>query len=49
VYINFLGHDEGEDRLRAAYGENAERLREIKSRYDPENLFTVNQNIQPKR
>jgi FAD/FMN-containing dehydrogenase len=47
VYVNFLGHDEDEDRLRAAYGANAERLRRIKARWDPENFFHVNQNIVP--
>jgi FAD/FMN-containing dehydrogenase len=45
VYVNFLG-DEGEARVRAAYpGSTWERLVEIKSRYDPTNLFRLNQNI----
>ena len=37
------------DRLAEAYGGNLERLREIKARYDPANLFRVNHNIQPQR
>src|ERR687897_191855 len=45
VYVNFLG-DEGEARVRAAYsGSTWERLVEIKGRYDPTNLFRLNQNI----
>jgi FAD/FMN-containing dehydrogenase len=48
VYVNFLSQDEGEDRVRAAYGSNYERLVEVKSRYDPTNLFRMNQNIKPK-
>jgi FAD/FMN-containing dehydrogenase len=47
VYINFLGV-EGESRLRAAYpGATWERLAGIKARYDPDNLFRLNQNIPP--
>jgi len=47
VYVNFLGQ-EGEDRVRAAYGEaKFERLVELKRRYDPENFFRLNQNIRP--
>lgn len=46
VYVNYLGH-EGEARIRAAYGGNYERLRAIKSRYDPTNFFRLNQNIRP--
>ena len=47
VYVNFLG-DEGQDRVRAAYGErNYERLVELKRAYDPTNFFRLNQNIQP--
>jgi len=40
--------DEGEDRVKASYGENYDRLVKIKSKYDPKNLFRVNQNIKPK-
>jgi FAD/FMN-containing dehydrogenase len=46
VYVNFLTQDEG-DRVRAAYGRNYDRLGAIKNRYDPRNLFRVNQNIRP--
>lgn len=47
AYVNFLG-DEGEARVRAAYpGSVWRRLQEIKSRYDPGNLFRLNQNIPP--
>jgi FAD/FMN-containing dehydrogenase len=45
-YVNFLG-DEGEDRVKAAYGDNYARLAEIKRRYDPDNFFHLNQNIKP--
>lgn len=48
VYVNFLSADDGEDRVRAAYGaEKFERLVQLKSKYDPENLFRMNQNIKP--
>jgi FAD/FMN-containing dehydrogenase len=47
AYVNFL-EDEGEERVRAAYpGATWDRLREIKRRYDPTNLFHLNQNIPP--
>ena len=46
VYVNFLG-DEGEGRVRAAYGCNYERLVDLKNRYDPHNFFARNQNIKP--
>jgi FAD/FMN-containing dehydrogenase len=45
-YVGFM-MDEGAERVRAAYGANYERLVEIKNRYDPDNLFRVNQNITP--
>ena len=47
AYVNFMQADEGQDRVRAAYGDNYDRLVEVKRRYDPENLFRVNQNIRP--
>jgi FAD/FMN-containing dehydrogenase len=47
AYVNFLMHDEGDERVRATYGPNHDRLREVKRRYDPANLFRVNQNIEP--
>ena len=43
VYVNFVPEDE--ERVPQAYGSNYERLREIKRRYDPENLFRINQNL----
>ena len=47
VYVNYLGI-EGEDRVRAAYGpEKYQRLVDLKNRYDPTNLFRLNQNIKP--
>jgi len=46
-YINFMMDDEAEGRLQATYGENFPRLALIKAKYDPKNLFRVNQNIQP--
>jgi hypothetical protein len=46
AYVNDLG-DEGEDRARRAYGNNYERLVALKNKYDPTNLFRMNQNIKP--
>ncbi len=47
AYVNMMMHDEGPDRVRASYGDNYDRLVEVKRRYDPANLFRVNQNIAP--
>jgi hypothetical protein len=47
VYVNYLSQDEGDQRMRAAYGSNYDRLVALKNRYDPRNLFRVNQNIKP--
>jgi FAD binding domain/Berberine and berberine like len=46
AYLNFM-MEEGDDRIRASYGGNYDRLAEIKAKYDPENFFRVNQNIRP--
>jgi hypothetical protein len=47
VYVNFL-MDEGEERIREAYGaKKYDRLKALKRRYDPDNLFRLNQNITP--
>ena len=46
-WLNYLGDDQGDDAIRAAYGPNYERLREIKRRYDPDNVFHLNHNIAP--
>jgi hypothetical protein len=46
AYINFM-MDEGVDPIRATYGTNYARLVKIKRKYDPTNLFRVNQNIKP--
>jgi hypothetical protein len=45
-YVNNLG-EEGEDRVRAAYGDNYDRLVALKNEYDPANVFRLNANIQP--
>jgi FAD/FMN-containing dehydrogenase len=46
-YVNYLGEDDGEDRVAASFGPNFERLRTVKRRYDPENVFHLNQNVRP--
>jgi len=46
VYVNFLTADEV-DRVRSAYGPNYDRLAQVKKKYDPTNLFRMNQNIKP--
>jgi FAD/FMN-containing dehydrogenase len=47
IYSNYMGSDEGESRVRAAYGVNYDRLRQVKKAYDPDNVFRLNQNIPP--
>ena len=46
AYINFM-MDEGQDRVKASYKKNYDRLVQIKRKYDPDNFFRVNQNIKP--
>jgi FAD/FMN-containing dehydrogenase len=46
-YVNFMFDDEADGRLQAAYGDNYARLAAAKMKYDPKNLFRVNQNIAP--
>jgi FAD/FMN-containing dehydrogenase len=46
AYVNFM-MEEGEDRIRATYRENYDRLAAVKAKYDPGNFFRVNQNIKP--
>jgi hypothetical protein len=47
AYPNFMMDDEGDARLKATYGDNYARLASVKKKYDPSNLFRVNQNIKP--
>ena len=50
VYVNYLGReaDEGADRVKSAYGpEKYQRLVALKNKYDPTNLFRLNQNVRP--
>ena len=47
-YVNFLDADEADNRVELSYGDNYKRLAAIKAKYDPDNLFRVNQNIKPK-
>jgi FAD/FMN-containing dehydrogenase len=48
VYVNFLSNDDGQDRVKAAYGaEKYDRLVQIKNKYDPANRFRMNQNVVP--
>jgi FAD/FMN-containing dehydrogenase len=46
-WLNYLGDDQAEDAIRAAYGRNYDRLREVKRQYDPDNVFHLNHNIAP--
>ncbi|HLS81698.1 MAG TPA: FAD-binding oxidoreductase [Steroidobacter sp.] len=47
AYVNFMMDDEADGRVQATYGANYARLAQIKRKYDPDNLFRVNQNIAP--
>jgi FAD/FMN-containing dehydrogenase len=47
AYVNYLGGDEGVDGLKAAYGAKLSRLAALKEKFDPTNLFRLNQNIAP--
>jgi hypothetical protein len=47
AYVNMM-MDEGQERVRASYGDNYDRLASVKATYDPGNLFRVNQNIEPR-
>lgn len=47
AYVNFMMDDEGDARVKESYGDNYPRLAAIKKKYDPANLFRVNQNIRP--
>jgi len=46
-YVNYLADDEAGDPVRAAYGANYARLQAVKAKYDPDNVFHLNQNILP--
>ena len=46
AYVNFM-MEEGQDRIKATYGDNYERLVAVKRKWDPANIFRVNQNINP--
>jgi hypothetical protein len=47
AYVNFMMADEGDDRIKATYRGNYKKLVAVKKKYDPQNLFRVNQNIKP--
>ena len=46
AYVNFM-MEEGRERIKDTYGDNYDRLTQIKKKYDPNNFFRVNQNIEP--
>jgi FAD/FMN-containing dehydrogenase len=48
TYVNFLTEEEGDDRIRAAYGDNYQRLIDAKTKWDPANVFRTNKNIAPR-
>jgi len=47
AYANFMMDDEGDARVEATYGANYKKLQQVKAKYDPANLFRLNQNIRP--
>ena len=47
AYVNFMGEGEGQDRVRATYRGNYDRLARVKAQYDPTNVFQINQNVIP--
>ena len=47
AYINHLSGDERPEKVRASYGANLDRLRQLKASYDPANMFRMNPNINP--
>jgi FAD/FMN-containing dehydrogenase len=47
TYVNFLTEEEGDERIRAAYGSNYARLVDVKKAWDPDNVFRANKNITP--
>jgi hypothetical protein len=47
TYINFLTEDEGPERIEAALGRGLKRLAEVKTKWDPQNVFCTNRNIKP--
>ena len=49
AYSNYLGDDENLTRVKQAFGDNFERLQKLKDRYDPGNVFHLNQNIPPSK
>jgi hypothetical protein len=49
TYVNFLTEEEGEERIRAAYGRNFDRLAAVKYAWDPDNLFRMTKDIPPGR
>ena len=46
-WLNYLGDDQGDDAVRAAYGPNYVRLQELRRRYDPDNVLHHNHTIKP--
>jgi hypothetical protein len=47
TYVNFLTEEDGDERIRAAYGKNHSRLAALKKTWDPDNFFRTNKNIAP--